>query len=436
MRVLALTHAHLHKEGLSPVSCERADSITGNWVEQLGWVVDVVYTKDTKWRGIWPEGKGLRLNIIEVNAPDGLMMGTPELFSVTARKSISSGKFSKLGRLVTARVTKRIRHVMAAEGFTFPHELAVAKKWGKLLASNTGISKNKYDFIFACVGYGDEYLLQTAQILSHKLHIPMVVDFRDLWSDHHDEYRLTEKQRRIIRKQELLLLTDTILISVPQQPMADALLKYLDIPVCITSHGAHIDRAWGDGAPVSDEFRLLYSGKIYAGNPGLTMLLQLLQKMNGVETGKPLKCHFFVDDTATLRRMAADMGISNSVVIHNWVTPEEIWKQMRSAHVLLIFDGGFYNNMPLIMTKTFQYAQTGRQILVLSKNGNSTYETLFDAYNAGSVFTNLDAACKWLKDKSHDPALYNRMPPLKPMPSRADIAIRLGQQIEQLLNRK
>lgn len=436
MRVLALTHAHLTPDGLSPVSCERADSIIGTWAEQLHWEVDAVHTKNTKWRGIWPDGKGLKINIITEQAPAGLMMGPQELFSQTVKKLLAGKKILPLASLVAKRMAKRLRAKLADAGLAMPVEMVKAKHWGRYLYSHTTIRDHKYDFIFACVGHGDEYLLQTALTLSELLHAPMVVDFRDLWSEHHEENRFTDKQRKLVRKYEHRLLANTILLSVPQKPMAAKFKEYLKIPVHLTSHSAHTESNWEDGKVVSDEFWMLYAGKIYAGNPGLDMLLSLLQKFAVENLPRPLKCHFFIDDTASFKKTVDQKGIARNVVIHEWVTPAAIWKEMRSAHLLLIFDGGFFRGMPLIMTKTYQYAYTGRPILALAKNGNETYEEFFKQYNAGKVCTTVDDAYQWIKELMADERQYKSMPPLRKVPTRAETAIEFALAAENLLKAK
>lgn len=436
MRVLALTHAHLTPDGLSPVSCERADSIIGAWADQLHWDIDVVHTKNTKWRGIWPDGKGLQVNIINEPAPPGLMMGPQELFSQTVKKLIADKKFLRLASLATRRISKRIRAKFATEGIAMPYEMVKAKQWGQHLFSNTTIHSRKYDFIFACVGHGDEYLLQAAFTLSEKLHAPMVVDFRDLWSEHHEETRFTDKQRKLVRKYEHRLLSNTILLSVPQKPMAAKFEQYLKIPVHLTSHSAHVEKNWKDGEVVSNEFRMLYAGKIYAGNPGLDLLLQLLKKLSAEKLPKPVKCHFYIDETESLKKTIAPLGIESNMVIHDWVSPAAIWKEMRSAHLLLIFDGGFFRGMPLIMTKTYQYAYTGRPILALSKNGNVTYEEFFRQYNAGKVCTGVDEAFTWVKELMADEQQYQTLPGLRKVPTRSEIAVEFGNAIENLLKAK
>jgi hypothetical protein len=436
MNILALTHAHLKPDGLSPVSCERADSIVAAWGAELKWDVDIIQTHGTRWAGIWPDGKGLKANIISPVAPKRLMMVPEELFSDTVKSLLRKKQLRGVLNGVAKKVAHRLRGFLAKKGFVYPAELLKAEQWGLYLGGIKEIVHKKYDFIFVCVGYGDEYLLQTALTLSKKLHTSMVVDFRDLWSNHHDTHRFTEKQRKIIRKYEFRLLSNTILLSVPQKPMAEKLEQYLNIPVHITSHSAHINENWPDGEVVVDELRLLYAGKVYAGNEGLTMLLEMLQKLALEKLIKPLKCHFFVDDCEALENLMSGMGIEHIVMIHSWVTPEAIWKEMRSAHILLVFDGGFYQRMPLLMTKTFQYAHSGRPILALSKYGNTTYDTFFKTFDAGVVCQTVNEAAKWVKKISENEKLYQVMPPLKKVPMRREMAIEFARAIENILKAK
>ncbi len=433
MKVLALTHAHLNPEGLSPVSCERADSIVGAWGEKLNWDIDVVYTTETKWRGIWPEGNGLKINILREDAPDSLRIGTKQLFSKTLQSLITTKHFTKAASLVKNRIGKRIGSSLAKKGFALPHDILLAKKWGIYLSQSQAIRNKQHDFIFVCVGHGDEYLLQTALILSQKLHIPMIADFRDLWSEHHVPGRFTARQRQQIHRIEKKLLVNTVLISVPQQHMATLLKEWAPAPVYQLTHSAYVDEHWKDGHVISNEFTLLYAGKLYADGPGLEMLLELIKKLSQAQLFKPVKCRFFVDDTETLQRLAVRYGIEDNISINGWVSPSELWGNMRSAHLLVIPDAGVAADFPLLPTKTFQYAHTGRQVLSLSPHKNAEMDEFLGHWNAGKLCNTVDNAVKWITALSFEKSQYEVMPPLRNVAMRSDVAVEYGKEIEKLL---
>ena len=433
MKVLALTHAHLNPEGLSPVSCERADSIVAAWGERLNWDIDVVYTNGTKWHGIWPEGAGLKVNIIRQDAPDDLKMGTSHLFSKTLQTLVGKKQFASAASLVNKRITKRIRSVFAEEGFALPHEVMLAERWGVYLSLAKDINSKHYDFIFVCVGHGDEYLLQTALTLSRELRIPMIVDFRDLWSEHHVPGRFTDKQRKQLHRIEKRLLVNTVLISVPQKHMATLLKKWATAPVYLLSHSAYADKSWEDGHVITDEFTMQYAGKLYPGGPGMRMLLELIKKLSEAQLYKPVKCHFFVDDIETLLRLAKAHGVESNISINGWVSPSVLWKNMRSAHLLIIPDAGVAENFPLLPTKTFQYAHSGRQILGLSPYKNLEMQEFLTHFNAGTFCTNVDDAVKWITQLSFEKGQYESLPPLRKVAMRTDVAVEYGTEIEKLL---
>ena len=436
MKVLALTHAHLNPDGLSPVSCERADSITGTWAEKLNWDVDVIHTKNTKWRGIWPEGKGLKINIIDEESPQNFMMGEPQLFSTVLKKHLTKGKIKDAFTLVSNRITKRTRISLAARGLVLPYELAIGEKWGQYLLTTNSLNSKKYDFIFACVGYGDEYLLQTALVLSKQLNIPMVVDFRDLWSEHHEPHRFTAEQRALIRKHEIKLLKNTVLISVPQKHMKALLERWTNIPVYLLSHSAYVGKDWADGKVVNNEFRMLYAGKLYAQGPGLKMLLEFIKKLSAAKLDIPFKCYFFVDDTATLKKIVSSYGIADFISVNEWVSPSALWGNLRSAHLLLIPDSGVAEHFPIIPTKAFQYAYTGQQILCLLEYKNDEMQEFLDEYDAGLASTNIDEAVKWTKELAQEQTQYNSLPPLRNIPLRENLAMQFGEYIEKAIVKK
>ena len=436
MKVLALTHAHLHPGGLSPVSCERADSLVGTWAGALHWDIDVVYTTGTQWRGIWPDGKGLNVHVIHQAAPSSLMMDKPQLFSSEIKALLAKRQYAKIFDLGIARISKRARKAFSANGLAIPFELAKAKQWGQALAGNERIKNSKYDLIFVCAGYGDEYLLETGLLLSEQLNVPMIVDFRDLWSDHHNEGRFTEKQKKVIRKLETRLLQKTVIVSVPQKHMATLLKKWLKAPVYLLAHSAYTDSSWKDGSVTSSEFVMLYAGKLYSDGPGLGMLIGLIKKLAAAHLYKPFLCRFFVDDPDMLKRIAEENGVSQYMDINGWVMPGELWQNMRSAHLLLIPDSGVAENYPLLPTKTFQYAYTGRQILCLSAYKNDEMQEFLDAHHAGIVTTNVDDAATWVAQLSFAKEQYEQMPAMRNVPLRAQAAHDMGIEIEKIMAQK
>lgn len=435
MKVLALTHAHLNLNGLSPVSCERADSITGVWADKLHWDVDVIHTNNTKWQGIWPSGKGLKINIITPEAPRHLMMGEPQLFSVVLKTHLAKRKIKDAAALVGKRIIKRTHIAMAAKGMAMPYELSLGEKWGKYLLSACLINNKKYDFIFACIGYGDEYLLQTALTISQKLNIPMVVDFRDLWSEHHEPHRFTPQQRAMIRKQEIRLLKNTLLITAPQTQMITLLRKWVTPPVYQVPHSAYIEKSWGDGHVINDHFTMLYAGKLYPDGPGIKMLLELIKNLSQQQLPKPFTCRFFVDNTTKLKQMAADYGVVANISANEWISPQALWGEIRSAHLLVITDLGVSEQHPILPTKTFQYAYSGRRILCLFRYMETEMKALLEQYNAGRIYTNIAEATDWVKNITFEEEQYNSMPPLRNVPLRQDIAEQYGNEIIKVMNK-
>jgi|GEM_PF-1783177 len=437
MKVLALTHAHLNKQGLSPVSCERTDSITGSWGKKLNWDVDVIHTEHTKWPGIWPNGNRLKINIIKVVPSENLMItGVQPMFSKSLKALVDKKKFASIFSLIARRVGKRLRHSLAGKGFLLPSDMIKGQKWGKHILTIKDIHKKKYDFIFVSVGHGDEYLLETALVISNGLNVPMIVDFRDLWSDHHDPKRFNEQQKKLIRKYELRLLHKTILVSVPQKVEVSFLKKWVKMPVYQLSHSAYIEKDWEEGKIISDEFRMLYSGKLYAAAPGLDMFLQLIKELSAAPLYKQIRCYFFVDDPETLKKKVQQYEISDNVVINGWVSPSELWAHTRSAHLLVIPDPGISEDHPLFPTKTFQYAYSGRQILCLFRYKNEEMDELLKNYDAGKSFTNIADAKKWVEKLSFETSQYEALPSLRKIPLREDIAVEYALFIEQLLLKK
>jgi hypothetical protein len=126
----------------------------------------------------------------------------------------------------------------------------------------------------------------------------------------------------------------------------------------------------------------------------------------------------------------------NNISINGWVTPSELWKNMRSAHLLVIPDAGVAENFPLLPTKTFQYAYTGQQILSLSPYPNAEMQEFLELYNAGKTFTHVNEAAKWATQLSFQKSLYDSLPLLRKVALREDVAVEFGREIEKVLAHK
>ena len=316
-----------------------------------------------------------------------------------------------------------------------PYELKLAESWAGVLLKTTGISSKKYDFIFVCVGYGDEYLLQTGLTISKKLNIPMVVDFRDLWSEHHDPHRFTPAEKNRIRGYEKKLLATTVLISVPQKHMKVLLDKWVHCPTYHLAHSAYVGKDWEDGAVVSNEFRMLYAGKLYPNGPGIKMLLDVIKKVAALPLSRPFRCHFFVDESAVLGKLAEEYGVTENIVINDWVSPWQLWKNTRSAHLLVIIDSATEENYPVLLTKTFQYAYSGQQLLCLLKYKNNEMREFLDRYDAGMVTTHVNEAVQFTAQLAANKNIYETLPPLRNIARREDIAEAYGVAIQKVISK-
>jgi glycosyltransferase involved in cell wall biosynthesis len=376
----------------------------------------------------------MKINIVEEAAHASLMMGTPELFSVTARRLLKQKNIAGIFPLVAGRLKKKLRAALSSKGLAYPYEMHIGEEWGNVLSQSKNFTKKKYDFIFACIGYGDEYLLVTAKALSDKLGIPMVVDFRDLWSQHHEPERFTARQRIQLRKYEEKLLENTIMASVPQPHMRKLLEEWCPAPVHISSHSAYIDPSWKDGEVIKDEFRILYAGKLYPGAV-LEMLMQILKRVANEKLAKPVKFRFFTDNTQRLKQLVKEYGVEQQMEINEWAAPGQLWRELRSAHLLinLHLDLGDY---PIITTKSFQYAATGRDMIAINKTHNPAYEDFMAKYHAGHVTYSVDDAVAWIKQYSQNETLYKELPALRTVPTREEEGVKYGQAIAHLISKK
>lgn len=420
MKVLALTHAHLDKAGLSPVSCERADGFVYTWIMRCKWAVDIVYTKDTKWGGPWGNGIGLNANVITVS-PGSLMISEGS-FKYRIKSCFKEFRIGELMQMFGERVYAQLCFYFPLPKVSF----LKARFWASTISK---CLVDKYDFIFVSSGRGDEYLLETGFRLSKKLSIPLVIDFRDLFSAHHDAQRFTIKQRIQFKKYERKIFERTVLISTPQLQDVDLLSTYAGTSVIQVSHSYYIRPEWNNDVQEPNEFCITYTGKLYASSPGYRLFLDFVRAIN--LRFKRVFFQIFTDQPEAIQKDVNTKNLKN-VVISSWKTPQEIWRHLRQARVVLIYNSSVGEGRSLLPTKAFISAATGNKILFLYSYFDQAVENFVQEYNCGIQVQSVDNAVKWFERNYVDTTMeLKKLNEL--IPERLMVSYQFGLSIEKKL---
>jgi hypothetical protein len=420
LKVLALTHAQLNSNGLSPVSCERADGFVFAWVTRCKWQVDIIYTEGTIWAGPWADGVGLPVNVIHVSPTDLIFQS--ESFRFQIKFYLRALKFKQFFLLLIERFYSQMCFYFPLPKLPFFKARLWANKVVRKLHTD-------YDLIFVSSGRGDEYLLETGYRLSKLISAPLVIDFRDLFSEHHDKSRFNEVQRRNFKNFELKVFKRTLLISTPQAQDVELLSAYATPPVVQVPHSYYILPEWEQNLEAPTEFVVSYAGKLYSDSDGYKLFLDFIKIINS----KYKKVFFkvFTNEVNVINTDIKKYDLTN-ISVFSWQTPDLIWREMRKSRLSLIYNSSVAEGRNLLPTKAIMSAATGNSVLFLFSYYDKAVAGFLATYNCGGQFTTIDKAIEWFEELYKKSDLTIKQINLS-LPERMEVGYNFGLSIEMAL---
>lgn len=423
MRVLFLTHAHLKKDGLSPVSCERADGFAYIWKKELEWDLDIVHTLGTKWYGPWGGGETLGCRIIEID-PNRL------LFEQRKFVNLFSEKVKKLdfyGILITA--IERLYTHLSIRLQWLSLDFVKARLWGGKI--HEALGDKKYDFIFLSVGNGDEYLMEAGFVISKKLNTPLVIDFRDLYAYHHAGADLPDDRVQKRKKYELKIFKQAILISTPQSQDVEILNTYSSVKVLHVSHCYYVDPTWKVEMRKNPTFTITYIGKLYSNGEGYPLFLKFVAAVQS-QYGSQMRVKVFTNEPEKLEADLTRMNLMDSVDVFGWQPLNLIWAELLRSDMILIYNQKISGGRSLLPTKSFISAASGAPLLFLYSYFDTAVSDFLLKYKCGVQTESVDEAMVELdriwasrKDKSTNSLNLS-------IPTRKEVSLNFAAEILKL----
>ncbi len=227
-------------------------------------------------------------------------------------------------------------------------------------------------------------------LLKKMTQIPLVVDYRDLWTGN-PWYPLPDGFRsRLEPHLESSVLEQADLVIANHEPMRQALAEAYpaaESKLVAISNGFDEEELGPPVRPVlrdGEPFRIVYAGAIYKdkvrarGNrrpPSLESpyaLLRALRRLalDALGGSHPLEIHFFGasrerGQIEALTRAAAECDIEASVHVHEMVPKTVLAPHLRSAHLLLLF---YHDTGVAIAQKLYEYMHLEIPLLGLLRN--------------------------------------------------------------------
>lgn len=208
-------------------------------------------------------------------------------------------------------------------------------------------------------------VLLIGYLLSRATGVPLVVEFRDRWSE--DPYYPPPWWRaRWNAWLERRIARHAVGITTVSEPWAERFREQFGKPVSVIPNGfdsedfeGEIGQGWRDPSVL----RIVYAGGIYPGYRDPSPLFEAIARSEDLK--RRVEVHFYGSDPQIIAELAHRHGVEENVRLHDRVTHAEALRQQLKADVLLLMQWDDPREQGNVPGKFAEYLGARRPILVL-----------------------------------------------------------------------
>lgn len=228
-----------------------------------------------------------------------------------------------------------------------------------------------------------------ASRLKERFHVPLVLDYRDAWTNNHFMDDLFNWQKRIHNRLEQKCLKNTDQVIVLDEYMGQSIKQAhleIDLKIQLIPHGYDSDDFKGTNVATlpykPGKLNLLYSGLFYESNQPDIILkaLHALSEESAIDLND-IHLHFQGGLTSRINKLVNEFGLGNSVTDLGYVTHIKAVSNLMKADALWMISNFDPVHRQVKSGKLFEYLGTGKPVLGLVHEG-AELETLKN-YGAG-----------------------------------------------------
>lgn len=249
-------------------------------------------------------------------------------------------------------------------------------------------------------------------LLSRAAGVPLIVEFRDRWSDD-PYYPPPWWRRRMERWAEAKIVAQAAALTTVSEPWAETYRARYGKPVAVIYNGydpadllAAATTAGAGGWPDRHILRITHTGGIYRGRRDPSPLFDAIRRHPDLR-GR-VRITFYGLATDYVPALARDFGVEDSIEVHGRVEHAESIRQQRLSDVLLLMQMDSPLEQGNVPGKFFEYLGSKRPILVLGWD-QGVPATIVKRRNAGAATTDPEAIARqlraWLEAKERDGCL-------------------------------
>jgi len=248
-------------------------------------------------------------------------------------------------------------------------------------------------------------------LLSRATSVPLVVEFRDRWSD--DPYYPRPWWREWCdRWLESLIVRQAVGLTTVSEPWAAGYRERYHKSVAVIPNGYDAEDFQGkigQGWPDLDVLRIAYTGGIYPGYRDPTPLFRAISTSTDLKTR--VQVHFYGSDPQIVSSLAKENGVAESVTIHDSIDHAEALGVQQTSDILLLMQWDNPREQGNVPGKLAEYFGARRPILVLGL-GDGVPATEVRRRGAGLATTDSAAIARWLTECLATKQQNGRLEPL------------------------
>lgn len=207
--------------------------------------------------------------------------------------------------------------------------------------------------------------LLIGQKLSERFDLPLVVEFRDRWSD--DPYSRPFFWRRWRnRRAESRLIDQAAALVTVSEPWAATYRARFGKPTAVVTNGYDAEICSDgpfDGAVGEPGLEIVYTGGIYPGYRDPSPLFAAMKRLD--DQGLACRMTFHGVQLRTVEPLAEAQGVSHLVEVREVLTHEDALRRQRESDVLVLMQWNDPKEQGNVPGKFFEYLGARRPILVL-----------------------------------------------------------------------
>ena len=250
---------------------------------------------------------------------------------------------------------------------------------GAIAAGKDALAAMPHDLVLATHGPASDLVVGRA--LARFAKLPLVVDFRDLWSTLPMPIFTTPLHRAAARRLERTIVRDASRVVAVAPLMAEDLATSHGISperaIAITNGFDPEDAPRAHDARVSGPFRLMYAGSVHA-HYDLDPVWRAIKTLASQSVITPET--FRIDFVGNLAISdARALGVDAFVDTKPFVAHDAVFDELARADALLVVETPGYYARYGYAAKVFDYLLTGKPVLALVESGGNTARLLRDA---------------------------------------------------------